>query len=29
MAHMIPSDGGYFDPKSKEKEMFDALKAFG
>ena len=25
MAHMIPSDGGYFDPKSKEKEMFDAL----
>ena len=26
MAHMIPSEGGYFDPKSKEKEMFDALK---
>lgn len=25
MAHMIPSEGGYFDPKSKEKEMFDAL----
>ena len=25
MAIMIPSDGGYFDPSSKEKEMFDAL----
>lgn len=25
MARMIPTDGGYFDPKSKEKEMFDAL----
>ena len=26
MAHMIPSDGGYFDPRSKEEEMFNALK---
>ena len=26
MAHMIPSEGGYFNPISKEKEMFDALK---
>ena len=25
MAIMIPSEGGYFDPSSKEKEMFDAL----
>ena len=25
MAKMIPSQGGYFDPASKEKEMFDAL----
>lgn len=25
MAIMIPSEGGYFDPASKEKEMFDAL----
>ena len=25
MAKMIPSEGGYFDPSSKEKEMFDAL----
>ena len=25
MATMIPSEGGYFDPTSKEKEMFDAL----
>lgn len=25
MAYMIPSEGGYFDPSSKEKEMFDAL----
>ena len=25
MAHMIPSEGGYFNPHSKEKEMFDAL----
>ena len=25
MAIMIPSEGGYFDPTSKEKEMFDAL----
>ena len=25
MAVMIPSEGGYFDPASKEKEMFDAL----
>ena len=25
MAKMIPSEGGYFDPSSKEKEMFDEL----
>lgn len=25
MAIMIPSEGGYFDPSSKEKEMFNAL----
>ena len=25
MAVMIPSEGGYFDPYSKEKEMFEAL----
>ena len=25
MAKMIPSEGGYFDPRSKEREMFDAL----
>lgn len=26
MAKCIPEDGGYFDPQSKEKDMFDALK---
>lgn len=26
MAKCIPEDGGYFDPRSKEKEMFDALR---
>lgn len=27
MAHMIPTDGGHFDPSSKEREMFNALSS--
>lgn len=28
MAIMIPTDGGYFDPASREEDMFNALRAY-